>query len=112
MLHVSSHAHTDYVVVDIDGRMDGSPSCEALCRVVKGRLEEGHRRFVVDLEKVEWMSSCGIGCLIAAYTSVRREGGSLALRGPNDRVLAALEVTDLVPSVFEVLRGPAEAVGQ
>jgi anti-sigma B factor antagonist len=112
MMNVSSHAHTDYVVVDVDGRMDGSPSCQDLCRVVKGCLDTGHRRFVIDLAEVEWMSSCGIGCLIAAYTSIRREGGTLALRNPNDRVLAALEITDLVPAVFEVLPADAEAVGQ
>jgi hypothetical protein len=35
----------------------------------------------------------------------------MALRGPNDRVLAALEVTDLVPAIFEVIPASAEAVG-
>lgn len=111
MLNVSSHELHDHVVVELAGRLDGSPSCRTLCRTVKGRLEQGHRQFVIDLEDVEWMSSCGIGCLIATYTSVRREGGTLQLRSPNRRVLGALEVTDLVPAIFEVIQPGAEAVG-
>ena len=111
MLNVSTREMPDHVAVDLVGRLDGSPSCRDLCRQVKGRLDEGHRQFIVELERVDWMSSCGIGCLIATYTSIRREGGTMALRGPNDRVLAALEVTDLVPAVFEVILPGAEAVG-
>lgn len=111
MLNVSTREMPDHVVVEIVGRLDGSPACRDLCQQVKGRLGEGHRRFIVDLEHVEWMSSCGIGCLIATFTSIRREGGTMALRGPNDRVLAALEVTDLVPAIFEVIPASAEAVG-
>jgi anti-sigma B factor antagonist len=111
MLHVSSHEMNGHVVVELFGRLDGSPSCRTLCQVVKGCLDEGHRQFVVDLENVEWMSSCGIGCLISTYTSIRRDGGTLALRSPNDRVLAALEITELVPAVFEVIEADARAVG-
>ena len=108
MLTVSSREQSDFVVVDLVGRLDGSPSCEALSRAVKGCLEEGHRRFVIDLAGVEWMSSCGIGCLIATFTSVRRVGGSMSLCSPNSRVLSALEVTDLVPAVFDIAEPDAK----
>ena len=112
MLTVSFQAENDRVEVALAGRLDGSPGCEKLCSTVKARLGEGHRRFIVDLTRVDWMSSCGIGCLIATYTSIRRAGGTLQLRSPNPRVLAALEVTDLVPAVFEVVAPGARAVGQ
>jgi len=111
MLNVSTRENPDHVVVDLVGRLDGSPSCRNLGDQVKARLDEGHRQFIVELDQVEWMSSCGIGCLIATYTSIRREGGSMSLRGPNDRVLGALRVTDLVPAVFDVILPDAEAVG-
>lgn len=103
MLTVATHERNDRTYVELEGRLDGSPSCAELSREVKARIDEGHLDFVVDLGHVEWMSSSGIGCLISTYASVRRAGGSMALRSPNDRVLAALRVTDLVPSVFEVI---------
>jgi len=111
MLNVSTREMPGHVLVELDGRLDGSPPCRDLCNQVKERLDQGLRRFIVDLEQVEWMSSCGIGCLIATYTSIRREGGKMWLRGPNNRVLAALEVTDLVPAVFDLILPDAEAVG-
>jgi anti-sigma B factor antagonist len=109
MLNVTTHERSDHVVVTLAGRLDGGPSCETLSKAVKAHLDAGQHRFLIDLAEVEWMSSCGIGCLIAAYTSVRRSGGSLALRSPNRRVLSALEVTELVPRVFELVDSESEA---
>ena len=109
MLNVSSHEKGDTIHVAVVGQMDGSPCCKALIETVKARLEEGHRRFVIDLDGVPWMSSCGIGCLVSSYVSVRQVQGSLALLSPNSRVLGALTVTGLVPTVFEVLESDANA---
>lgn len=110
MLNVSTREQADRVIVELAGRLDGGPSCKDLTKAVKDQIDGGKRRFLIDLAAVEWMSSCGIGCLIAAYTSVRRSGGSLALRSPNARVLSALEVTELVPRVFELVDSESEAV--
>jgi anti-sigma B factor antagonist len=111
MLTVTSTVEGDRIAVQLAGRLDGSPCCTSLSEVVKEHLGRGSRRFVLDLRDLEWMSSCGIGCLIASYSSVRRAGGSMALRDPNDRVLATLKVTDLVPGVFALIesRTPAPA---
>lgn len=105
MLTVSSHEQGDIVLVNLAGRLDGGPVCKALPDCVKDHLGSGQLHFVLDLQELEWMSSCGIGCLIATYTSVRRAGGNIVLRAPNERVLGALSITDLVPGVFDVLEG-------
>jgi anti-anti-sigma factor len=105
MLTVTSHARGSSVRVSLTGRLDGSPCCEELAVYVKDALEAGGRQFVFDLAGVEWLSSCGIGCLVKNYASVRRAGGSLVLRSPNRRVLRSLTVTRLVPQVFEVIDG-------
>ena len=109
MLNVSSHEKGKSVYVSVSGQMDGSPCCKSLTDTVKARLEKGHRDFVIELSGVTWMSSCGIGCLVASYVSVRQMKGSLALLSPNSRVLGALTVTGLVPTVFEVLESDANA---
>ena len=109
MLNVSSHEKGDAVYVALVGQMDGSPCCKSLIDTVKSRIDEGHRRFVIELSGVTWMSSCGIGCLVSSYVSVRQVDGSLSLLSPNSRVLGALTVTGLVPTVFEVLESDASA---
>lgn len=103
MLTVSSQENGEMVRVTLDGRLDGSESCHALPMTVKDHIDAGHLHFTLDLDRVEWMSSWGIGSLISTYASVRRAGGNLILANPNERVLATLRVTDLVPGVFEVI---------
>ena len=76
MLNVSSHENGDTIYVAVVGQMDGSPCCKSLIETVKARLGEGHRKFVIELSGVTWMSSCGIGCLVSSYSSVRQVQGS------------------------------------
>jgi anti-anti-sigma factor len=109
MLTVSSLEKDDVIYVSLAGRMDGSPCCKSLIQTVKAHIEEGQRRFVLDLNEVSWMSSCGIGCLVSSYASVRRVDGSLALLSPNSRVESALTVTGLIPTVFEILESDKSA---
>jgi anti-anti-sigma factor len=103
MLTISTEDRGHALYVALAGRMDGSPACGSLKNVIQSSLEAGHRRFVVDLGCVISMSSHGIGCLVSSYASVQGAGGSMVLRAPNERVLRALRVTRLVPSVFHVI---------
>jgi len=75
-----------------------------LCETVKSEITQGHQRFVIDLEGVKSMSSCGIGCLVSSYASIKKIEGSMVLLSPNERVMQALIVTRLVPTVFEVIQ--------
>lgn len=103
MLTISTEDRGNALYVALAGRMDGSPCCGALKDVVQASLEKGHRRFVIDLGCVISMSSHGIGALVANYATIQGAGGSMVLRAPNERVLKALRVTRLVPSVFHVI---------
>ena len=103
MLHVSVEERGDALYLALSGRMDGGPGCDSLKSTVKSRIGDGHRRFVVDLENVVSMSSCGIGCLVSSYASIQSAKGSMVLLSPNDRVQHVLEVTRLVPAVFDII---------
>jgi anti-sigma B factor antagonist len=93
--------HTLHVI--LSGRMDGGPDCDSLSSAVNSEIERGNLRFAFDLEGLTSMSSQGIGCLIANLASIRSSSGSLVLICPNARVLHVLEVTQLLPTVFDVI---------
>jgi anti-sigma B factor antagonist len=48
---------------------------------------------ILDLTKVPYMDSAGIGALVGAYVTHQKEGSRLLLIGVNERVLNALKVT-------------------
>ena len=63
-------------------------------------LDEGHREFVVNLERVRILDSAGLGDIVQVYTAVRRRGGQVRLEGLNQHVQDTLKRTKLA-QLFE-----------
>jgi anti-sigma B factor antagonist len=51
---------------------------------------------IVDLSKVSFVDSVGIGALVGAYVSRQKDGRKLALVGVGERVSASLRVSGLL----------------
>ena len=103
MLHISVEERGDTLQVNLSGRMDGGPGCDSLSSTVNSEIARGNRHFAFNLEGLISMSSEGIGSLIANLASIRSSHGSMVLLSPNARVRNVLEVTRLLPTVFDVI---------
>ena len=68
---------------------------------IKDVLEMGMKSILVDLEKVPYVDSTGIGFLVSSQTAVVTAGGTLKLLNPNNRVREVLKITRL-EKVFEI----------
>lgn len=64
------------------------------------RIAAGSYRMVLDLSRVEFVDSSGLGAILACVTSARRRGGDLALASPTPRVRALIELTRLDDAVL------------
>lgn len=96
------------VVVDIDGKLVGGPGSEGFHGLIKQLLEDGEKRFVVNLRDTPWANSQGIGLLIGALTSVSNAGGRLVLADACERIHDILNVTRL-SMIFECFESVEEA---
>src|SRR5215210_6732097 len=67
-----------------------------LGRRLLGLVDDGKTRVVVDLSRVTFMDSTGIGVLLNALRSLGRRSGKLVVVCPTKRVLRPFEVTGLV----------------
>jgi anti-sigma B factor antagonist len=65
-------------------------------------LAAGHRQFVLKMDAVSYIDSCGLGELVSIYTSVRNSGGNVQLLAPSHRVRELLSITKL-DTIFEIL---------
>ncbi len=70
----------------------GGPDAEAFNEVLRTIMHEGVCNFIVNMEKVKWVNSTGLGILISGYTTVKRAGGELKL----------LKVTERIENIFIV----------
>jgi anti-sigma B factor antagonist len=96
-------------VLDISGEMYGGPENMELVNVVSELAKEKKLDLLINLSSVKWISSTGLGFLVSAISRFAKEGGTLKLCHPNDRVLGILQVTRL-NMIFDVFPNEEEAL--
>jgi anti-sigma B factor antagonist len=69
-------------------------------RTITRLLEEGKVHLLVDMRKVGFLDSSGLGALVRAMTNSQKEGGMTKLLGAGPQVRKLLEMTKL-DSVLE-----------
>jgi len=96
-------------VIEAVGRLtsvDGHTRLRDLIHVVTGY---GAKKLVLNLARVEFIDSSGIGELARSYSVVRQTGGEMKLAGVSQKVLEVLEISHL-NTIFEIYSGDGEAL--
>jgi anti-sigma B factor antagonist len=96
-------------VLDLSGEMYGGPDNMKLVEMVSELIQDGKLDLVLNLAKVKWISSTGLGIMVSARSRYAKEGGVIKLMNPNDRVLGILQVTRL-NLIFDVFPTEKEAL--
>ncbi|HEY6129758.1 MAG TPA: STAS domain-containing protein [Candidatus Acidoferrum sp.] len=99
----------DVAIVDITGRIVLGEESAALRNLVADLLKKEHKKILFNLADVSYIDSSGIGQLVSAFTTVRREQGELKLFALNNKVHDVLQITKLY-TVFDVSDNEAAAV--
>ena len=58
-------------------------------------LHEGHRNIILNMLRVDHLSSAGIKVLLKAYKDAQKFGGKLGIEGPSENVRNVLGMTAL-----------------
>lgn len=99
-LSLDTRAQGDHMVVQITGEIDvyTAPKLrEALIELVN----DGHYHLVIDVERVEFLDSTGLGVLVGGLKRVRTHDGSLAVVCTQERLLKIFRITGLT-KVFSI----------
>lgn len=94
-------------VLDIEGEVDVYTSPQLKQEIVK-IAETGVKHLVINLSKVEYLDSTGLGVLIGGLKRLRESDGNLILVGPNMRILRIFEITGL-DKIFDIYQTEEEA---
>lgn len=97
------------VVLQLKGNVMGGPDGAKLHDQLHELKESGKKHVVVDLGKVKFMNSSGLGMLISGMTTMRNAGGDLRLANVADRIQSLLVITKLI-TVFKHYDSTDEAV--
>lgn len=108
-MKVKTQMQGDVAVVHVSGKLMGGPESEHLRAEVKKLIDEGVKKFVINLKGVPWINSTGLGALMSVYTSVQRSEGSLKLCHVSDRIQSLFMITKLL-TIFDTHHSEEEAV--
>ena len=79
------------------GETDGIPITES----INEQIEEGVKRFVIDLQELQHINSSGLGVLITLLTKARKVGGEVVLANPSKYIENLLLITKL-NTIFQI----------
>lgn len=105
--HVSERYNC--VVIEFKGDVMGGPIAVELNQKLHELIESDKKNVVVDLHKVKFMNSSGLGMLIGGLTTMRNAGGDLRIANATDKIESLLIITKLI-TVFKHYKSLDEAV--
>ena len=108
-MKISVRKKDSVAILDLSGKLMGGPDADVFKETIKNLIAEGYKNVIVNLSKVPWVNSTGLGILIAGYTTLKKEGGSLKLVHVTDRIQSILMITKL-GTIFESYSDEGEAV--
>ena len=108
-MKLSTREVNGVVVLEPKGNIMGGPDATLLHDQLHDYIKQDKKRIIIDLSRVEWMNSTGLGILISGLTTLRNNQGELKLANVTNKIQSLLAITKLV-TVFETYDSADEAV--
>src|SRR5262249_13849911 len=108
-LNIRERQAGDITVLDMDGRITIGAGSVALRRAIRGLLEEGKKKTLLNWAGVGYIDWRGIGELVSSYTAINKEGGQLKLLRLTQKLQDLLTITKLL-TVFDAYEDEADAL--
>jgi len=88
------------LVVELEGELMGGPEADEFRSIIDKAIMDEKNKVVIDMGRVNWMNSSGLGMLMNALTNLRSSGGDLKLANLSERTRRPIQITRL-DSVFD-----------
>jgi anti-sigma B factor antagonist len=108
-LEIGQREREGITILDLHGRITVGPEASSLRDKCSELAAGGNRNLVLNLQKVDYIDSTGLGALVICATSLRKSGGNVKLLNLNRRNIELLVMTKLA-TVFEIFNDEQDAV--
>ena len=85
----------DVTVVELTGHLNLGNELMTVESAVKRLIQDGARKLVVDVTKLDYIDSAGIGMLVGCNGQMDRAGGKMRVCGAHNTVAKAFEVVHM-----------------
>jgi anti-sigma B factor antagonist len=108
-MQISERESGAVTILDLSGKVTLGDGDTLLKDKLHSLLHQGKKNVLLNLGDVSYVDSAGLGAIVAAYTTVTREGGALKLSNVTKKLQDLLSITKLL-TVFETFDSEDEAV--
>ncbi|HOJ03136.1 MAG TPA: STAS domain-containing protein [Bacteroidota bacterium] len=108
-MNIKEEFRGDVVVLEMKGNLMGEPDTTELRDAVKHLVRDGFLKIVLDVGKLKWVNSSGLGALISALATVNNGGGDMRIANVTEKINSLFMITQLV-KVFKSFDSVERAV--
>jgi len=108
-MEITERTVGDVSILDLNGRLIIDDGFEPLRIALNRLVGEGQRKVLLNMERLTYLDSAGIGLIACKYVTLHRHNGDLKLCNLHARASEVLGVTKLL-TVFESFESENEAL--
>jgi anti-sigma B factor antagonist len=108
-LQIANHKVIGTAVVVLSGRIVLGEESSALRANVNDLLASGTKKIILNMDRIGYIDSSGLGILVSMYRAAKSHGASLALCNLGSHFQEIMQVTKLL-TVFDTYKTEADAV--
>jgi len=106
---ISEKPQGEVMILQLSGKIMGGEDHELFHSQIKTLINEGYVDVILNMGKVNWINSTGLGVLVSGYHTLKKNGGQMRICDVSGRIDNILNVTQL-KLVFETYDYEAAAL--
>jgi len=108
-LDIQERDREGITMLDLDGRLTVGNEMTTYREAMQKLIDAGKRGIVLNMQKVDYVDSTGLGALVMTYTTLNKAGGKIKLLNLTRRSIELLVMTKLT-TIFEVFDDEQNAI--
>ncbi|MFQ5751090.1 MAG: STAS domain-containing protein [bacterium] len=111
MVKIIDKSNENMAIFAVEGKLTGFEGRGVIQDKVRETIKNKISHIILDLAKVTWIDSTGLGELIASLSSIKKSGGNLVLTNLQAPVQSLLKMTNL-NQIFDTFENTEQALSE
>jgi len=108
-MKIQQTSEGEVMILNLSVKIMGGSDYEKFHTEIKTLIKDGYVDILLNMSKVSWINSTGLGILVSAYHTLKKNGGVMKICEVSARIDNILNVTQL-KLVFDTFESQADAL--